>query len=80
MKEILYMKEMKITDCGVFGTARKIHYKIGNDNYYFYFYKGNSLQNFVVDAEGNDITKSKIGSQIMLSGMNFIFQISKNEN
>lgn len=78
--EVMHVKEMKITDCGFFGTARKIHYKMGNDNYYFYSYKGNSLQNFVVDAEGNDITRSELGSQIMLSGMNFIFQIYKNEN
>lgn len=80
MKEILYVKEMKITDCGFFGTARKIHYKMGNDDYYFYSYKGNPLQNFVADADGNDITRSELGSQIMLSGMNFIFQIYKNEN
>lgn len=80
MKEILHVKEMRITDCGFFGSARKIHYKMGNDNYYFYSYKGNPLQNFVVDAEGNDITKSELGSQIMISGMNFIFQIYKNEN
>ena len=78
--EVMNLKEMKITDCGIFGTARKIHYKLGNDNYYFYSYKGNPLQNFVADEAGNNITNTKLGSQIMLSGMNFIFQIYKNEN
>ena len=72
---MLHMKEMKITDCGMFGSARKIHYKLGNDDYYFYSYKGNALQNFVVDAEGNNITKTELGSKIMLSGMNFVFRI-----
>lgn len=64
---------MKIVDMGFSGTARKICYKLNNKNYYFYCYKGNPNQNFVADEEGNNITNSKLGMEIKLSGMNYIF-------
>ena len=69
----MILKTMTINDLGCIGTARKLHYKLGNSNYYFYYYKGNSAQNFVVDEDGNNITNKKIGQQILSSGMNYIF-------
>lgn len=61
-----------ICDCGIFGQARKIKFKIGNKNYYFYSYFGNPNQDFVADEKGNDITNTKLGIEIKLSGANYI--------
>ena len=55
-----------------FGNARKLHYKLGNEDFYCYIYKGNSSQNFVVTNNG-DVLNNDLSGEILRSAMNYIF-------
>ena len=61
-----------INDLGMFGAARKLHYKLGNENFYCYIYNGNPIQNFIVTDKGN-VVNNNLGGEILRSAMNYVF-------
>ena len=56
-----------------FGNSLKMICSLKNNRYYVYYYKENPNQNFVVNEEGRNITRTKEGMQALINCMNYIF-------